>query len=566
MELADFEEDVEPIIYERGMAYYDSGAVIKLKQSRDTWIAEVSGTQEYSVRVKLGEQGRVIESECNCPYDRGDICKHEVAVYLAIAERLRKDGGLKASLPPPSEVVTDLDTILSGLGRDELVDLVKEQAKSDAIFRSMVITDHNSSLYSKESYRRIILLSVDSAMGHQGFIPNTKIPAACRGARLVLDKAEKLIDEGKPADALSAAQAVLENMLPVLQVAEDLEDGIGSCIKMSLELFRKALKHDLGETARESFFDYLVRECKNSLHISRDMWAELLEITIEFHSGSKEADEILQSVETLFADGKVIKKYQEDEGIVYRMKLIALNRTGKEEAAKKFFEENSHVAEFRRMSLEKAFNEKDFDKVTVLAKSGIKHDSRVPGLVKEWKKWELKSRVMGNETDNIRKLCLDFFLEVELEFYEIYKNTYSHIRWPRHLRKLIERLSRYSKYDQKSLRALGYLLSQEKEWEKLLSLLAENPKMIPDYEHLLLQACPEKFCSMLADSIRKKAESAKNRNDYWRLCNYSLKHLHGMKVDGAEKAVLGLIEEFRSKYQNRPLMMEELDKFRNKLD
>jgi len=268
----------------------------------------------------------------------------------------------------------------------------------------------------------------------------------------------------------------------------------------------------------------------------------------------------------LFADGKVVNKYQPNEGIAYRMKLSVLSRTGKKEVAKKFFEENIHVAEFRRIALEKAFSEKDFNKVIELAKSATRHDSGFSVLVNEWKKWEFKASVRENETDNIRNFSLDFFLNGELEFYEIYKNTYSHIRWPRHRRKLIERLSRYSKYDQKSLKALGYLLSQEKEWEKLLSLLAANPKMIPDYEHLLLQACPDKFCAILADSIRKKAESAKTRNDYWRLCNYSLKHLQGMKVDGAEKMVLELVEEFHRKYPDRPTMLEELYKFRKKMD
>jgi len=93
MKLADFEEDVEPIIYERGVAYHDAGAVVKLNRSGDTWTANVSGTREYAVRVRLGNFNSVIESECNCPYDRGDICKHEVAVYLAIAESIRKQGG-----------------------------------------------------------------------------------------------------------------------------------------------------------------------------------------------------------------------------------------------------------------------------------------------------------------------------------------------------------------------------------------------------------------------------------------------------------------------------------------
>ena len=51
---------------------------------------EIEGSENYQVAVQLNDFGDIVYSECDCPYDFGPICKHEVAAYYELAELMDK--------------------------------------------------------------------------------------------------------------------------------------------------------------------------------------------------------------------------------------------------------------------------------------------------------------------------------------------------------------------------------------------------------------------------------------------------------------------------------------------
>lgn len=94
MNLVDFDEYVSDKIYERGEDYFDWGAVKQLSRSGNKWTAKVAGTEMYKVDVSLDEGQNIVSSKCNCPYDYGNTCKHEVAVYMAINDVVNGDSDI----------------------------------------------------------------------------------------------------------------------------------------------------------------------------------------------------------------------------------------------------------------------------------------------------------------------------------------------------------------------------------------------------------------------------------------------------------------------------------------
>ena len=100
MNLKNFESEVEQKIVGRGLSYYKGGDVRKLeKVSANEFSAVVFGSEKYSVYVKLiGET--IVEHECDCPYDFGNVCKHKVAVFYAIRSNdfVDSSGKLKSLL------------------------------------------------------------------------------------------------------------------------------------------------------------------------------------------------------------------------------------------------------------------------------------------------------------------------------------------------------------------------------------------------------------------------------------------------------------------------------------
>ncbi len=84
MTLDDFREQIEPKILERGLDYYQNGYVPKVeKVSENEFSAIAYGSGRYNIYVKL-EGRNIVEKSCDCPYDWGDTCKHEVAVFYKL--------------------------------------------------------------------------------------------------------------------------------------------------------------------------------------------------------------------------------------------------------------------------------------------------------------------------------------------------------------------------------------------------------------------------------------------------------------------------------------------------
>ncbi|TDN40613.1 hypothetical protein E4631_10105 [Hymenobacter sp. UV11] len=73
----------EAKVFARGQALYDAGAVHKLARAAPTrFSARVQGTYRYSVQLWLASGAA--EFSCDCAYDWDGICKHSVALGLAV--------------------------------------------------------------------------------------------------------------------------------------------------------------------------------------------------------------------------------------------------------------------------------------------------------------------------------------------------------------------------------------------------------------------------------------------------------------------------------------------------
>ena len=68
--------------FERGEDLYQSGYVKKVSRIGNRFEGAVQGTYRYYVSLELADNG--LSFHCNCPYDHGGICKHSVALALAV--------------------------------------------------------------------------------------------------------------------------------------------------------------------------------------------------------------------------------------------------------------------------------------------------------------------------------------------------------------------------------------------------------------------------------------------------------------------------------------------------
>ncbi|AMJ67018.1 SWIM zinc finger family protein [Hymenobacter sp. PAMC 26628] len=82
--------------YRRGEDYYDEGQVEKLRREGAGFAATVRGSRPYRVALHRGPAGP--EFSCNCPYAFDGICKHKVALGLAVLDAY----GAELDIPNPA--------------------------------------------------------------------------------------------------------------------------------------------------------------------------------------------------------------------------------------------------------------------------------------------------------------------------------------------------------------------------------------------------------------------------------------------------------------------------------
>ena len=87
--ISDIEELATPSSFDKGIDYFESGAVGKIIRKGNHFEGEVFGSRKYKVSLNL-DNGELFFN-CNCPYDFGGICKHSVAFGLKILNGLYEE-------------------------------------------------------------------------------------------------------------------------------------------------------------------------------------------------------------------------------------------------------------------------------------------------------------------------------------------------------------------------------------------------------------------------------------------------------------------------------------------
>ncbi|MEU0842303.1 SWIM zinc finger family protein [Streptomyces sp. NPDC005962] len=150
--------------YERGLGYLDAVGPLRVEKGRVT--ATVEGTERY--RVVL-DDSRGLRAACDCPYgEEGHFCKHCVAVALTA---LREEAAARE---------TALDAWLDGLGRHELLALVRERLAEDPDFTELLSLRATMAGGDTTSIQADISVLLDPAASASTDTSHTKTPTATR--------------------------------------------------------------------------------------------------------------------------------------------------------------------------------------------------------------------------------------------------------------------------------------------------------------------------------------------------------------------------------------------------
>ncbi|MFF0451447.1 SWIM zinc finger domain-containing protein [Streptomyces sp. NPDC004609] len=209
--------------YERGLGYLD--AVTGVEVGDDVITATVHGTERYAVELDMGGPGRPAGT-CDCPYGReGNFCKHLVALGLTVLAE-------KDSLPRQRKAargrVQELDTWLSGLSREELLALVREQISDDRKLRHRLELRAASARGDLAGIRARVRELLDiGPFAHYGYVEYADARAYADQAGQAVSTITALTGSGRATDAVVLARETMRLLAEAIESVDDSDGWLG---------------------------------------------------------------------------------------------------------------------------------------------------------------------------------------------------------------------------------------------------------------------------------------------------------------------------------------------------
>ncbi len=558
MNLNNLEKHIDNKILERGIDYYEIGCVIDLVELKNgKWSAKVEGTEVYNVTVEI-ENKEITGSFCDCPYDMGPVCKHEVAVYFELKDMINGEKPDKRSVETRD---SKLKKLLDGHDADELKKVIIDKAIDDEKFYNYLTLcfSKNDQKESRGYYKKYIKSSLNAISGRHGFIDYYRAGDAADLGFELLDDARKLLGRKQYEGAMNIAQAVIEVFVPSLGYTDDSAGGQGMVIEDAFEILFDAAENDLPDELKKKTFEYYLKQSNKNVYDDYGSWQDLfIELALLASTSEKEINRLLESVEKIIEDeskGESFSRYKLEKYCMIKYHLLL--KLNDSDQAESFFETCIKFPDFRRMRFEKLLKKKDYKGIVDLAFDGEENDEQYAGLVHEWKEWRLKAYEKMKDSENIEKLSLEMIVEWnELKYYEIYKKICKNKNWDKKYKALKKKLNDDGMNGFNNI--LADILVKEKEFPELLEILKKNPFYVESYQKHFLKTHPEEIYSLHMVNIREEARKSDNRKRYKSVCQ-SIRKL--MKIGGIEEGKV-LINEFKKNFYRRPAFLDELSKLK----
>ncbi|MBH9967306.1 SWIM zinc finger family protein [[Bacillus] enclensis] len=226
MNIHDFKRYIDKTILDKGYGYYIDGNVTKAsKQSENTFLFHVEGSDDYEVLVEMADDGEILFSKCDCPYDFGPVCKHEVAAYFRLSKMLNEDvEDIKGN-----DGQSDLHMVLKGLSKEELTDIIVDITNQDPALENALLVKFSKgdNQQDLDGCRRLIDSIIRKYTGREGFIRYRLTRGFVTEMEEVAEKARQVEDTLL---ALEIAFLLFEEAIGAFQYADDSDGDIGSLV------------------------------------------------------------------------------------------------------------------------------------------------------------------------------------------------------------------------------------------------------------------------------------------------------------------------------------------------
>ncbi len=569
MNLNNFESYIDRVIYLRGYDYYENNYVNFVKETENNiYVAEVEGTETYTVDIELDDGLNIVEALCDCPYDMGEFCKHQVAVFFTLKD-MKNNTPAKGNASNGKTILkeakflttkktgkADIEKILSARTKEELVDFLIEIVAENEEVKQRILLEFDDGDDEKEILKAVSLIQtyIRNNSDRHGFVNYMDTLNAVYGAELVLKKAEAAVEKDKMLHAVNLALCVIQEMVDLIQNADDSSGTIGGVIESGYNFIDKIIENtEFSASEKRTLFEMLMKEASHRRYDGWTDWQLNYFDSVSRLSHTTELRNKLENQMSVFAKNKDIDSWsgsyfaEKVNQIRYNMIL----KNDGEQKALEFIEQNLQFSSFRKMAIERAMQNKDYELVVKLTVDGESKDKNLRGLVDNWREYRYKAYKLLGKLEEQRGVAMDFILEGSFEYYKELKKTYEMDEWVEVYPKIIFLLENqnrvyYNIYTQ--------ILIEEGEKEKLLEYVKKSPSSVENYYKHLIPEFKEEIYEVFIKYIEQAASRARDRRDYQGVCAI----IRNLKKAGGKNQVLEIKQKLFDLYAKRPAFRDEL--------
>ncbi|MFN4214132.1 SWIM zinc finger domain-containing protein [Exiguobacterium sp.] len=268
MNLYDFESYVPKRIENRGYDYYRGGAIERVSEKGNTHTFDVYGSDVYRVVVLCANEW-VIQSSCDCPYEKG-TCKHEVAAFYLLRDRLTSGPSF------------DLETALGKLKKADLIDVVLRLARDPDVYHHLV-QDLAPPRRLPETFMQRCEREIAEKFS-SGIIPQQEIPKL---RRYLFRKIDELRSNPDPVARLFTGVTFLHTVTPTIMMCDMFSELLWAVRDTVTDMLVSAIEEIPTQNRTAVFQRLILLWHELRLSVYNDVHVRLLQAIVPLYEGDK---------------------------------------------------------------------------------------------------------------------------------------------------------------------------------------------------------------------------------------------------------------------------------------
>ena len=534
-----------PLILQRGKNYHSEGRVSHLKYEYGSYSAVVSGTENYWVSILISYDV-IEEMTCSCPYaESGNHCKHMAAVLYAMEQK----GLLSTQKQKQKQERLSASELVCSMTEAQVREFLTELAQDDAeIFHKLSLRYEK---FPEPERRELLLSELDSIT--EKYTVYGEIPY--KNAYDYAYDLSEFIEElpmtqfrcGKPHAILEIAIRALEKYCA--QEVDDSDGGTSLIGGSFLSCVEDLLARCTPAQTQEISSQLMEYRSRKEIH-----WiiADILDNVIDsFFEGPAFAEGKLNLIQTRLEHEDFTDSDWERDVLLTKKYFLLRSLPGKTQEYEEFCKQYKDYFFFRQASIKALVDAGDYERAIPLLLESRKLYADRYGTVKENTETLIEIYQKTGATEKLKEELLYHIrnlTQMDLDHLLELKHLVPAEEWEKYRAEYLARPHEYLRLP---------LLEHEALWDELMSTLAGEycVQTMLTYEKSLYANLPNRFCEVLGQKLKDRADISSNRKDYRHLME-DLVHL--ARYPEGLPIALKLAAEWRTRYSRRSAMMDEL--------